>query len=159
MKLSNSMREELNKVTILKKKKDQLEAELEEVNDELNKILRSSLPMVLYENGVETGSKISFEGKQIELKAYKDIKIKDEKQFYDFLEREGHSDIIKEEFTINTKEQLYKDNLKHFLEENNIPFEFKKGIHPSTLKAFAKEMDLKSGNGAEITDGLITTIK
>lgn len=161
MKLVNSIDSKIKELVKLYEKKKDLENELEKVSDEVNNILRVELPDVMISNGVQVGSITKFKDYTIELKAYKDTKVKDQEKFYNWLESNGYGDIIKEVLSANLRYSENKEKAKKELEKLGIVYDVKKSIHPQTLKSFAKEVDLKSNEeaGVEVVDGVITTIK
>ena len=161
MKLVNNIDSKIKELVKLYEKKKDLEDKLAEVSDEVNKILRTELPNVMISNGVQVGSITKFKDYTIELKKYKDTKVKDKEKFYNWLEKEGYGDIIKEVISANLRYSENKEKAKKELEKLGIVYDVKKSIHPQTLKAFADEVDLKSNEkaGVEVVDGVIATIK
>lgn len=161
MKLVSNIDSKIKELVKLYEKKKDLENELEKVSDEVNNILRVELPDVMISNGVQVGSITKFKDYTIELKTYKDTKVKDQEKFYNWLEKEGYGDIIKEVLSANLRYSENKEKAKKELEKLGIVYDVKKSIHPQTLKAFANEVDLKSNEeaGVVVMDGVITTIK
>lgn len=161
MKLVNSIDSKIKELVKLYEKKRDLESKLKEVSEEVNNILRVELPDVMVSNGMQVGSITKFKDYTIELKTYKDTKVKDDEKFYNWLESNGYGDIIKEVLSANLRYSENKEEAKKQLEKLGIVYDVKKSIHPQTLKAFAKEIDLKSNEeaGVEVMDGVIATIK
>lgn len=161
MKLVNSIDSKIKELVKLYEKKRDLESKLKEVSEEVNNILRVELPDVMVSNGMQVGSITKFKDYTIELKTYKDTKVKDDEKFYSWLESNGYGDIIKEVLSANLRYSENKEEAKKQLEKLGIVYDVKKSIHPQTLKAFAKEIDLKSNEeaGVEVMDGVIATIK
>lgn len=161
MKLVSNIDSKIKELVKLYEKKKDLENKLTEVSDEVNKILRVVLPDVMISNGMQVGSITKFKDYTIELKKYKDTKVKDQEKFHNWLESNGYGDIIKEVLSANLRYSENKEKAKKELEKLGIVYEVKKGIHPQTLKAFANEVDLKSNEeaGIEVVDGIIATIK
>lgn len=161
MKLVNSIDSKIKELVKLYEKKKDLENKLKEVSEEVNDILRVELPDVMVSNGMQVGSITKFKDYTIELKTYKDTKVKDEEKFHNWLESNGYGDIIKEVLSANLRYSENKEKAKKELEKLGIVYDVKKSIHPQTLKAFAKEVDLKTNDeaGVEVVDGVIATIK
>ena len=161
MKLVENIDKKVAKVVKLYEKKKEIEQKLSEVNKELDDLLKKELPNALVSNGMMVGSDIQFKDYKISLKAYKDVKVKDEKKFYDWLELNNYGDIIKEELSANLRYFKDKDKVKQELQKMGLVYEIKQSIHHQTLKSFAKEIDLKSNDeaGVEVVDGVIATIK
>lgn len=161
MKLVNNIDSKIKELVKLYEKKRDLESKLKEVSEEVNNILRVELPDVMVSNGMQVGSITKFKDYTIELKNYKDTKVKDEEKFYNWLESNGYGDIIKEVLSANLRYSENREEAKKQLEKLGIVYDVKKSIHPQTLKAFAKEIDLKSNEeaGVEVMDGVIATIK
>ena len=159
--LVNKVDSKIKELVKLYEKKKELEEELKKTSDEFNNILKVELPDVMVSNGIEVGSITKFKDYTIELKSYKNVKVEDESKFFNWLEKNNYGDIIKEVLSANLRYSENKEKAKKELEKLGIVYEIKRNIHPQTLKAFSKEIDLKTNEeaGVKVEDGLITTIK
>ena len=129
MKLVNNIDSKIKELVKLYEKKKDLENELEKVSNEVNNILRVELPDVMISNGVQVGSITKFKDYTIELKAYKDTKVKDQEKFYNWLESNGY----------DVKKSIHPQTLKSFAKEVDLKSNEEAGV--------------------EVVDGVITTIK
>ena len=120
---------------------EKLEMELSEYKKRQMDLARNSIPEKMLQAGMDSftltnGKKIEIiEGLSVSLPKEDIVK---RNQALDFIRDQGGEGIIKNELIIEGKEAELKDQ-KQILKLNNISFEEKIDVHPSTLKSFCKE--------------------
>jgi hypothetical protein len=127
----------------LKLERDIKEAEdyLKALNDRHHKISEEIIPNKMMSIGMSEFKLIS--GQKISIKRFYSASISDENRVaaFDWLESNGHTDIIKHLVTvpIGRGEDDVWSATTDFLKEKGIVYTDEQKIHPQTLKAFVKE--------------------
>ena len=132
-----------NKLISKKKDLDQQEEKLKQIKAEIREIEENELPGAMTQVGLK---KFELEdGSQISVKEEIFCSIPEEKrsQALNWLEENGHSEIIKHDVKVSFAKGEYDeaDRLIKVLnkEFKNIDYDEKSTVHPQTLKAFAKD--------------------
>lgn len=127
-------------VTLEDEVKD-LEKKLEEKKAALANVREVQLPSALQEFGLSEikltdGSKVN-----VKQEYYATIKEEFRPAAFAWLERNGHSDLIKHDviMSFTRGQDEYARQAMELLQENNFTFDDKRNVHPQTLKAFVKE--------------------
>lgn len=120
---------------------EDLEAAIRTRKDERFKLATQDLPNVMTSVGLK--SFVTSNGLKIELKPEVAVSISDDKAAFalDWLRKNKFGDIIKSQvaFAFGKGEDKLQKVLVTFAKKQKLPFSMKAGVHPQTLKAFARE--------------------
>lgn len=132
---------------LLSSRIDEAEQVLNALKEERKTIEERALPDMFEEIGLESLTLAN--GTTVSLKKFPVGRLTQttRQQALQWLRENYHDGIINNTFKVGLKthEREQADQMEHFLRENNIPFENKEDVHPSTLKAFIKEQAENEG--------------
>ena len=136
---------------ILKEKQkliSEMEKKLAMLKSEETKLSSEEIPMFLKQKGLkaiqlEDGHKVEIK-ESVHVSLPKTDLVK-RKIVMDFIISNGGSPMIKEQISVEDPEQSFIE----FLNKESIPYEYKKDIHPSTLKAWFSSKLGKSKNSIQ----------
>lgn len=113
------------------------ESELAVMEKDLKDLTTLILPEMFDEIGI-TSVTLS-NGKTLEVKKKVTGRVVDEGECYQWLDENGHSAIMKKEYTMSYRAGEDTTEVETLLRQKGIAFTQKLAIHPSTLKKFIKE--------------------
>lgn len=120
--MTNQLTHWAHELRDLKTQKEELEAQLKDVNKKIRKLAEQQIPEYMEENEIEKLSVAGVGTIYLTQKVYANVKAEDREAFMDWLRSTGHEDLIKEQ------------------------------VHPSTLNAFAKEQISEGRELPEVLD-------
>ena len=120
--MSNELTSMVHELRDLKTQKEELEAQLKDVNKKIRKLAEQQIPEYMEENEIEKLSVAGVGTIYLTQKVYANVKAEDREAFMDWLRSTGHEDLINEQ------------------------------VHPSTLNAFAKEQISEGRELPEVLD-------
>ena len=120
--MSNELTSMCHDLRDLKNQKEELEAQLKDVNKRIRKLAEQQIPEYMEENEIEKLSVAGVGTVYLTQKVYANVKAENREAFMDWLRETGHEDLIKEQ------------------------------VHPSTLNAFAKEQISEGKELPEVLD-------
>ena len=119
---------------------EELEREIAERKEVFRKISQERIPELLNKHGLADIRLRN--GVKVKVKEEASVSIPDEKEakFFEFLEARNEADIIKLTISFPKMSEAMQQQLKDFLEGYEYEYDIKRGVHPSTLKAYVKKL-------------------
>jgi hypothetical protein len=126
---------------MLEDTKDRLEAELKDINRQLEEVATKLLPNAMQAVGLEE-IKLT-DGSKVSVSQFYSASIKEENRntAHEWLRENGHGSLIKNSFEINLGkgEDAKASKLRKELVKQQVPFSEDSSVHSSTLRAWLKE--------------------
>lgn len=120
---------------------DRLNENLADSMQALRAIQEEELPTLLQQCGLSEFKLVN--GTKVTIKKFYSGSIGDDnrEKAFDWLKKNGHDDLIKNDFTVGfgKNEEADAETFEQRLVELNVPFRHKKHVHPQTLNAFIRE--------------------
>lgn len=132
----------VEKAKWLKKEKERLEKLAADAGKELNEILSKTIPDIFDELGLKEFTMKDGSHVNVKQEFVANIIADNKEKAYDWLKKNGHGDIIKQEITVSLgkgNDELYED-VKQDLELLGVNYEDKEDVHWQTMKAFINEI-------------------
>jgi len=142
----------VDRMLALQARRDELTTLLDQVVLDLNQVKEVDLPTMLDEVGV---SKLEVNGHAVSIKTeyFPNVVKANEPEFFDWLRRTGHDDLIKREVKVvfgkgedRKAEELYTKLLARYSVTQ------KQSVHPQTLRAFIREQMDRGANLPSVID-------
>jgi hypothetical protein len=126
---------------MLEDTKDRLEAEIKDINRQLEEVATKLLPNAMQALGLEE-IKLT-DGSKVSVSQFYSASIKEENRdpAHTWLRDNGHGGLIKNDFEINfgKGEDKKAEDLRKVLVKKQVPFAEHSSVHSSTLRAWLKE--------------------
>lgn len=120
---------------------DMMQEQLEAAQKNLKSIQEEQLPTMLQQCGLSEFRLVN--GTKITIKKFYSGSIGDENrdQAFEWLKKQGHDDLIKNDFTVGfgKNEEADAETFEQRRVELQVPYKHKKHVHPQTLNAFIRE--------------------
>lgn len=116
----------------------EIETTLKNKKELLNQVSQQDIPNLVLSRGL---SRLKLDtGETVEVKENISVSIKDEEEFFKFLEQREEDDIIKTIVSLDRMPSNMLKKLFNFLDEGDYPYTAKKGVHAKTREKYFKEL-------------------